>query len=285
MSRHRLARASLRGALVLFGVLGSRMSSQSPPDANTAFVAAARAGAARYRSRDAAIADGFRPVGVEFPAMGEHWVNLARVMADTLDPAMPPVLIYVMVNGKPQLGGVAFTDLLGRGESVGRVPGARFWHEHNGSITEESFPLQHHMGLSRAGAGDDLRLAILHVWTNIPNPAGPFATDNWTLPARRLALRDDALDSTASRAAALAEDASGYYALMLETALHPSRAEHLAIDSVLSAARADARARVAALRSGKEQPRLGESWESMWKELARRLPRRAAELRALRGEL
>ena len=65
----------------------------------------------------AAIADGFRPVGVEFPAMGEHWVNLARVMADTLDPAMPPVLIYVMVNGKPQLGGVAFTDLLGRGES------------------------------------------------------------------------------------------------------------------------------------------------------------------------
>ena len=130
--------------------LGSRMSSQSPPDANTAFVAAARAGAARYRSRDAAIADGFRPVGVEFPAMGEHWVNLARVMADTLDPAMPPVLIYVMVNGKPQLGGVGFTDLLSRGESVGRVPGARFWHEHNGSITEESFPLQHHMGLSQA---------------------------------------------------------------------------------------------------------------------------------------
>ena len=127
----------------------SRMSSQSPPDANTAFIAAARAGAARYRSRDAAIADGFRPVGVEFPAMGEHWVNLARVMADTLDPAMPPVLIYVMVNGKPQLGGVAFTDLLSRGESVGRVPGARFWHEHNGSITEESFPLQHHMGLSQ----------------------------------------------------------------------------------------------------------------------------------------
>ena len=184
--------------------------------------------------------------------MGEHWVNLARVMADTLDPAMPPVLIYVMVNGAPQLGGVAFTDLLGRGESVGRVPGARFWHEHNGSITEESFPLQHHMGLSRAGAGDDLRLAILHVWTNISNPAGPFATDNWTLPARRLALRDNALDSTASRAAALAEDASGYYALMLETALHPSRAEHLAIDSVLSAARADARARVAALRAGRD---------------------------------
>jgi hypothetical protein len=285
VSHHRLLRASVRGAFILPGLFGSRLSSQSPHDANTAFVAAARAGAARYRSRDAAIADGFRPVGVEFPAMGEHWVNLARVMADTLDPSMPPVLIYVMINGTPQLGGVAFTNLLGRGESLGRVPDARFWHEHNGSITEESFPLQHHMGLSRTDAGDDLRLAILHVWTNLPNPAGPFATDNWTLPARRLALRDGALDATAARAAALAEDETGYYALMLETALHPSSAEHLAIDSVLKAARADARARVVALRSGKAQPRLGEAWESMWSELARRLPRRAADLRALRAEL
>src|SRR5436853_4979730 len=80
--------------------------------ADNAFVTEAKRAAAKYRAQAAAIADGFRPIGVEFPAMGEHWVSLQRVMANTIDPTLPSVLIYVTVNGRPTLGGVGFTSLL-----------------------------------------------------------------------------------------------------------------------------------------------------------------------------
>src|SRR5918999_3495199 len=158
--------------------------------ASTRLVAAAREGTRRYQLQDAAIADGFRRVGVDFPAMGEHWVNLQRVMADSFAPGHPAVLIYVRVNGVPSLAGVAYTALLERGESPPTFAPARgSWHEHNGTIAEESFPIGHH-ATERRERDDDapLRLSILHAWVWVQNPAGLFATDNWSLPYVRLGV-------------------------------------------------------------------------------------------------
>jgi len=259
-------------------VATSVAAAQVPPrDANAAFIAAATRGAEKYRSQEAAIADGYRPVGVEFPAMGEHWVSLQRVMADAIDPAHPAVLIYVTVGGKAELSGVGFTDLLHPGDALPSRPAAGVWHEHNGSVAEESFPLQHHMGVS--GGKGALRLAILHVWTHAPNPAGPFATDNWTLPARRLGVPAAMLGADATRGVSLAQDATGYYELMLRTALRPTDDEEIVIEAVLDEAMAAAR------RAGKSEAALAESWEQLWRRLGERLPRHRAELVALKREL
>lgn len=287
-----LGRAASMSILALTA-WGRLTAAQISPD-DSAFIASAKRAAIKYRVQEAAIADGFRPVGVEFPAMGEHWVSLQRVMANTIDPALPSVLIYVTVNGRPTLGGVGYTDLLRPGEPLPRRPAAGSWHEHNGSIAEESLPLRHQMGAAASTVGDDgLRLAILHLWTEIPNDVGPFATDNWRLPQRRLDDRAPHLGAEATRALALAQDETGYYALMLRVALQPSGREEVVIDHVLADARATAIARAAALRSAmssraavsKQEASLADAWNGMWRVLDGRLPGRRNQLHALREEL
>ena len=111
-----MSTARARGTLLACALLAGAPLHAQGSDAAERFVAAARAGTTRYRSRDAAIADGYKRVGVEFPAMGEHWVSLARIMEDTVVAERPSVLIYVTVNGSPRLAGVAYTDLLEPGE-------------------------------------------------------------------------------------------------------------------------------------------------------------------------
>lgn len=287
-----------RGRTVLLSILGLACSGglvlAQVTTRDTIFIATAKRAAARYRMQDAAIADGFRPVGVEFPAMGEHWVSLQRVMANTIDPALPSVLIYVTVNGRPTLGGVGYTNLLRSGEPVPMTPAAGFWHEHNGSVAEESFPLRHQMGQASSANGDDgLRLAILHLWTEIPNDLGPFATDNWRLPLRRLGYRAPHLGAEAIQGVSLAQDETGYYALMLRVALHPSDREDIIIDRALADARATAMAHVTALRAVMsrtaagpgEEAALADAWDGMWNALSEQLPGRRSQLRALRAEL
>lgn len=286
-----------RGTAVLMSVLSLAITAPiaiaqiSQRDA--AFIAAAKIAAAKYRTQATAIADGFRPVGVEFPAMGEHWVSLQRVMANTIDPALPSVLIYVTVNGRPTLGGVGYTDLLRPGEPLPQSPAPNFWHEHNGSVAEESFPLRHQMGQpSNADDRNAIRLAILHLWTEIPNDAGVFVADNWRLPLQRLgaSLR---LSASALQAIALAQDETGYYALMLRVALRATDREEAIIDRVLAGTRATAVKQVATLRassSGHQSASVNDNalanvWESLWRSLADRLPGRRAQLSATRTEL
>jgi hypothetical protein len=291
-------RARRCGVIVIMSILSSIMAASfavaqtSPHDA--AFIVAAKRAAAAYRTQDAAIADGFRPVGVEFPAMGEHWVSLQRVMANTIDPALPSVLIYVTIGGHATLGGVGYTKLLRKGEPLPSSPASGYWHEHNGSVAEESFPLRHHMGSdSRPGRGDELRLAILHLWTEIPNDAGPFATDNWRLPLRRLGTVTLSPTVDALQAIALAQDETGYFALMLRVALEPTDREEAIITRALSDHRAAAIKQVASLRVTSPSTRVQDSakreltnvWQSLWRTLAERMPSRRAQLSALRSDL
>ena len=282
------------------GLVQTPVSAQRSSDPVREFVSDARNGTRRYRSQAAAIADGFKRVGVEFPAMGEHWVNLQRVMQDTLAPARPSVLIYVNVAGEARLAGVGYTALLGPGEQPPDFAPARgFWHEHNGTVADESFPLAHHLGGSTP-AGErttpSLRLSILHAWVWTPNGDGLFATDNWSLPSLRVGSAEPlALSGDALRAVALASDSADYYALMIRTgvagngaALTP--AEESGMMVALAQHRARATREVTRLGSSQHVPgdaasRLGAIWVSLWTTLERALPARAAQLRVIRQHL
>ena len=289
--------------------LESRFPQGIPPAAMTAILArqrqeapdvvvperafdAARAGTARYSDVNVAIADGFKKVGVEFPAMGEHWVNVSRVLDNRFALASPTMLIYVNVGGTRRLAGLGYTALLGPGEHppLGVAP-EHAWHEHNGSVAEESFPLHHGVNATRSGAGD-LRLSILHAWVWTPNPAGLFVTDNWSLPLVRIGVDNLVIDSLALRGASLALDVDGYYELMLRTGLR------LANDASETDAikRAVDTYRDLAARALRERPfrdrldpqtiqRLSTLWDAFWDRLARDLPGRANRLREIRAQL
>ena len=249
--------------------------------AERAFLYAARAGTARYRDQQAAVRDGFRRVGVEFPAMGEHWVNMARIMADTLDAAQPPVLTYATVRGRPVLVGVAYTDLLSPGE---RPPAFRreAWHEHNGSITEESIPTRIAVVVDPTAP----RLAILHAWAWLANPAGAFVTDNWTLPFERLGLEPVAASREVVGALSLAGGGAEYYRLAVAgDALSP--ADDAALERLLSlyADRVRAALRTSpgpALDAAAER-RLAAEWDALWRDVVRALPDRAAAVDRVRA--
>lgn len=184
-----------------------------------AFVAAARAGSERYRDRNAAIAAGFRRLGRDFPSMGEHWAHPGKVIAGRFEVGDPAMLTYASIDGKPVLLGVVYAIPLGPGEHPPVIPGGPSpWHEHNGTVDEESFLPEH--GGDHVETPTGTRLAILHVWTLLPNPAGPFAAENWALPFARLRLEPPmAFSEAAARTLALASGSEEFYSNLLEGAL------------------------------------------------------------------
>ena len=109
-------------------------------------------------------------------------------MRGDIDPLRPPILEYITVNGRPVLAGVAYAKLAYGAPPVTIIPAPRSaWHYHAGSVDEESFIASHAAG----GASDSTRgprIAVLHAWLWVDNPAGLFATDNWRLPWRRLEM-------------------------------------------------------------------------------------------------
>ena len=192
---------------------------------------AARRATERYRSLEAAIADGFRRTGPDMPTLGEHWVSLSRIASGGVDPDNPPVLIYVRRQGSPVLAGIAYTALLGAGEAFPDAPvPARYWHEHNGSVAEEILPLSH--GAHRLPA-NGTRLAVAHAWVWLENPAGVWESDHWALPWQRLGISVDTIVPNASRAAALMSGGDEYYANVI--GVPAARAAH--VRSLLEAAR------------------------------------------------
>jgi hypothetical protein len=218
--------------------------------------------------------------------MGEHWVNLAQVMADTFAAAKPSVLTYIRVAGKPRLVGVAYTKLLTRGQSLPDFAPARtHWHEHNGSIVEESF--RGHESPSVDGAP---RLAILHAWIWAPNPDGLFVTDNWTLPFVRVGLAPrNVRDPDAARAAALMTNGD-YYRAALGTALAPTRDEQERLGSVIDryARQADSTLEPAVNRgqlTDAEYAALARLWPAFWASLSSAAPARAVTLHEIEHRL
>jgi hypothetical protein len=204
-----------------------------------------RAGTARYRNQAAAIQDGYRQVGPDFPSMGEHWVNAALLVSGVLDPARPQVLEYATIGGHPTLLGVAFAVLVDSSPPTGLPVPLSAWHTHAGTVDDESFVLSHaeaqgHRHHELSGP----RVAILHAWVWLDNPAGLLATDNWAVPFARLGFAaPEGVSAAAGRAAALAAGGARYFATLVRVVGHPDSAEQAMLDTMLAA--------VAALVSGK----------------------------------
>lgn len=159
-----------------------------------AFAECARMAAEKYQDRSKAISDGYRPIGRDFPAMGEHWIRIGLVFDGVVaEPTRPEVLNYVLVDGKPKLVGLGFAAPLLAGELAPEAPAGRgAWHDHSRTIEDETVlphpepgHLHHH---AKGGAEPGPRIAMLHTWLWAPNPDGMFAADNWGLAYVRLGL-------------------------------------------------------------------------------------------------
>lgn len=261
------------------------------------FLDEGREGTRRYQSQQEAINDGFTRVGVEFPAMGEHWVSFARVMLDTVDANRPSVLIYANTRDGPRLAGVAYTKLVATREMPPAFPFPDAWHEHSGAVADESLPLGHSSHGRSTGSGntvthgDSPRFFILHAWVWTSNPDGPFATDNWALPLSRLGIASAGpAPRDAIRALALAEDGDSYHRTMMSASLQLSAHEDSVVGSLLRQRRLHIEPNVRTIRqtrtlSAVESAGLAGNWNSLWTELQIALPARAQALRQLRARM
>jgi hypothetical protein len=237
------------------------------------FARRARQGALRYADQAAAVADGYRRLGPDFPAMGEHWANPELVARGTFDPLRPPLLTYIRVNGSPRLTGVVFAIPLADGEHPPAAPfAAGAWHDHFGSVEDESLLLDHDAQQAPAG---ELRLAVLHGWLFVDNPDGTWTTDNWALPYARLGVPvPPAAPTSATRAVALIGDALPYYEALAERAIgnDPARLERmvatLAHHRSVMTAWWERRVPGAAL-GDVELAVLGGMWRACWADVAR----------------
>lgn len=196
------ARASaLALALALAGTGGA--AGERDPGPAAAELATVRAALARYADFAVAEAEGWRPFGGDEPLMGQHFFHPDGpdyVHGDPLDYARPSNLMYTEMDGRMVLTGASFNVRLGPGEPVPEgFPGdADVWHVHDfeaaiAAATEERPVLRWLAGWwldGPFGEGGDgrMRLAMVHVWFEPPNPDGPFADHNRLLPYLELGL-------------------------------------------------------------------------------------------------
>ncbi len=222
---------ALRTTLAL--LVASPTAAAQRDSATAAFLTRARAATAKYHDRAAAIADGYRAMGPETPAMGQHWLQPSLLVADRLDPAAPPILEYATVEGRPVLVGVAFALPLADGESAPDTPvPASMWHAHGGTVSAEI------VGSSHAGMGTQMgeRVAVLHAWVWTPNPAGPFEAQNWALPFLRAGLpAPPGAPLAAAEALALGTGGVGFFAAECRARLRPDPSEAATLEAVLTA--------------------------------------------------
>ena len=239
------------------------------------FVECARRGTARYRDRAAAIRDGYRQIGRDFPAMGEHWIRLALVFDGKFDASRPEVLNYVEIDGEPTLFGVGYAVPLLAGETAPRGPaGLHAWHDHFRTIDDETLLPHHH---THGSAKEGARLAMMHAWVWSSNPHGTFAADNWAIPfARRRLDVPDQFPPAAAKAVSLAFGGRDYVEAALE-AVGASGGHHHAL---LSQALDGAVARVSILLppgrhtvpDQAELQRLADIWTDMWAAIDEAVP-------------
>ena len=63
-------------------------------DSPAAFVEKARQATSKYQDQSVAILDGYRRIGRDFPAMGEHWIKIGLLFDGKFDAAHPEMLAY-----------------------------------------------------------------------------------------------------------------------------------------------------------------------------------------------
>ncbi len=203
-------------------------------------------GIARYADRRAAIAAGYRRIGTDFPGMGEHWLHPGALLAQRIDPERPTMLAYATLDGAVTLLGAGYV-ITTRGDSTATAPGwPHEWHEHSGLLADESGGRAANPHGASSPATDPLvtRVWVLHIWTELPNPAGRYTPDNWVLPFARAALdAPAAVDPDLGRAFSLGVGGGDDYLrrVLTDAGLHTPEAA-AAIDRAIDEARASARA-------------------------------------------
>jgi hypothetical protein len=235
-----------------------------------AFIESARAATAKYQDRSVAIADGYRQIGSDFPAMGEHWINIGMVFDGKFDAAHPEVLTYAVVSGTPQLLGVAYALPLLDGESAPDWPVSKDnWHDHFRSLEEETALPQHH---TPGRAGDEPRLTMLHAWIWLANPAGMFAADNWAIPYLRLGIRPaQGAPDTAAKALALVSGGAEYFSASVHASTPLTSTEGKKVDAAFARSRVAVEALLhrtsVAMPTLSELESLSAVWTKLWKEI------------------
>jgi hypothetical protein len=250
-----------------------------------AFVERARAATEKYRDRAVAIADGYRLIGEDFPAMGEHWIHVGLVFDGKYDVDHPEFLTYVDLGGAPRLLGVAYALPLLEGEEPPEGPAGReAWHAHSRGLDEETLLPRHHAS-DHGSAGP--RLAMLHAWIWLHNPEGLFAADNWAIPFLRLGLNPPKRGGAdAGKALSLLSGADAYLARAIPLAVAPTAIDAEALRTAIARARESAEAVVGTRSrpalSDAELAELGAAWQQIWRTIDATLPADAvARLRGL----
>ena len=235
------------------------------------FLARVRAATARYRERDQAVLDGYRPIGGDFPGMGEHWIDVRTLFSGTFTPEQPPILEYVTIDGRPTLIGVAYALPLLAGEMPPTLPGNVAWHSHVGTVEDESDLLS--QAMESHGSMHGARLAMIHVWAWLPNPGGTFHAENWALPFVRAGLAPPAVDpgAVAGRVVSLVSGGDAFYERVFLSVAGATGSDSVAVHRALATARISAAAWVARNRRADadhevvdELPRV---WAVMWETL------------------
>lgn len=234
-----------------------------------AFVHATREGIRRFHDRSAAIAAGYRRLGPSFPGMGEHWIHPGVIVRGGVEPGTPAVLCYADVDGRARLLGAAYAFALGKDAPLPPLPGgADNWHVHQDAVDEETLLLVH----PRVNASAGTRLVMTHVWTELENPAGVFAQNNWALPFLQQGHTPTVTPTRdAAQALSLLTVGTEYYERLFAAVAVPIDAER----AVIAAALAVTRDRVSAWKAADaaqsvgtaEMAALEEVWRSLWQEL------------------
>jgi hypothetical protein len=267
--------------VALAALLGAAPGSPAHPMSADEFVQAVREATSKYHDREVAVADGYRLIGGDFPAMGEHWIHIGLLFGGHHDPTRPELLTYVTVNGTPRLTGVAYAVPLLPGESPPEWPWAgASWHDHVSTIDEETLiphgaHAGHHGGALDPGTQPP-RLAMAHAWVWLANPAGTFAADNWAVPYFRLGLDAPAGAPVAcAKALSLVGGGTAHLAAVVEGAGARAPSERRAVQKALARAQRSVgevvRGAQGRLDAG-QLVLLAEVWARLWKDLDRALP-------------
>jgi hypothetical protein len=227
-------------------------------------IAEAGRSSTRFTDRRVAVEDGYRRLGADFPAMGEHWLKVGALLQPDFDAEHPAILIYADIAAKPTLLGVAYA-LITHGDSEPRnAPGwPEQWHEHSGLLSDEtaSGPRAHSPGPTAT------HIWVMHVWTNLTNPDGQLAAENWALPFIRagIAVPPD-VDARAGHALSLEVGGDEFLRNALTDTGMRTSANAAQVDSLIAAAKS----RVArSVTRGVDVGELRAAWSGLTSDLER----------------
>jgi len=245
---------------------GAAQTMPSPRD-REGFISQARATAARFVKPAAAMRAGFRRLGPDFPGMGQHWVHPGRIVSGRLDAGSPAVLSYARrKDGELVLVGLAWAVPLGPDEAPPIEPfGPDAWHDHTAAVDEEVLLLGHAAG--QADTPYSFRLSMVHVWTELDNPDGILAQNNWALPFWRNGLDvPDPVSRAAARAVSLAYEGRDFYRELLEQAVELPADQHQRVMAALDAEAGHAESLIERLRIDRDVPLTEYEviWYALW---------------------